>query len=159
MWFSKESQCSWEKWSWPHLRYHPRISLDWRKPQKTSKLNSWWPNCDYKWAVLKSKSQVWTNLPSISVSKKRQWTIMQVELRKTSQEGELFPLLLSHYKTQEQKGMKQVLELIYCICLMKEIILYQLTNSLCSFITFSLYTNWYTWMTKVMSKSTTFTYV
>jgi len=62
---------------------------------------------------------------------------MHVEFLKTSQEGELFPLLLSHYKTQEQKVMKQVLKLIYCIFifLMKEIIPYR-DNFMHSFITF-----------------------
>jgi len=53
---------------------------------------------------------------------------MQVEFLKTSQEGELFPLLLSRYKTQEQKVMKQVLKLLYRIILMKEIILYHVTT-------------------------------
>lgn len=54
---------------------------------------------------------------------------MQVEFLKTSQQSELFPLLLSHYKTQEQKVMEQVLKLIYCIFFMKEIILYHVTTS------------------------------
>jgi len=56
---------------------------------------------------------------------------MQVKFLKTSQEGKLFPLPLSHYKTQEQKVMKLVQKLIYCIFifLMTEIILYHVTTS------------------------------
>ena len=69
---------------------------------------------------------------------------MQVEFLKSSQDGKLFPLLLSHYKTQEQKIMKQVLKLIYCIFLMKEIILYHVPTSCIHLLVFSLYTYWYT---------------
>ena len=51
----------------------------------------------------------------------------------------MFPHLLSRYKTQEQKVMKQVLKLIYCIILMKEIILYHVTTSCINLLLFPLH--------------------